>query len=137
MLNQTRRLTPEEIKARLPKILASHSRKEERASERKNIRDFQKVAADVKVGELTCRTPCSLAIPVSGEQTAVFTLNGYQAASETLQVVTANGPPTLQPNPVAVELTPAPPPPSSTLTSGSVYRFIFGPMRASTCFCCR
>lgn len=51
MLNHPRRLTPEEIKARLPKILASHSRKEERASERKNIRDFQKVAADVKVGE--------------------------------------------------------------------------------------
>jgi len=69
--------------------------------------------AEVKVGDQTCRTPCSLAIPATGEQTAVFTLNGYQTASETLQVVTASGPPTLQPNPVSVELTPAPPPPAA------------------------
>jgi hypothetical protein len=51
MSNVTRRLTAEEIKANLPKILAAHSRKTARADERKNVRDFQKKAAEVKVGE--------------------------------------------------------------------------------------
>lgn len=66
--------------------------------------------ADVKVGDLTCRTPCSLAIPTSGPQTATFALNGYQTATEQLDVQTTSYPPTFSPNPVTVELAVAPPP---------------------------
>lgn len=65
--------------------------------------------AEVRVGDQTCRTPCSLAVPATGVQTAVFTLNGYQTVSEQLELVSASGPPSLSPNPVTVELTPAPP----------------------------
>jgi hypothetical protein len=67
--------------------------------------------ADVKVGDQTCRTPCSLALQTTEGQTATFALTGYQTASEPLQVITGNGPPTLRPNPVTVELEAAPPPP--------------------------
>ncbi|MGN6460193.1 MAG: PEGA domain-containing protein [Pseudolabrys sp.] len=66
--------------------------------------------ADVKVGDLTCRTPCSLAIPTSGPQTATFALNGYQTATEQLDVQTTSYPPTFSPKPVTVELAVAPPP---------------------------
>lgn len=60
----------------------------------------------------TCRTPCALALPVDAPLTVTFTLNGYQPESETLEPVTAaNGAPELRPNPVLVQLTPAPPPP--------------------------
>lgn len=63
----------------------------------------------------TCRTPCALALPTSGPLTVTFTLNGYQPDSETLEVVQNTGsPPSLRPNPVSVELTPAPPPPKPT-----------------------
>lgn len=58
----------------------------------------------------TCRTPCALALPVDGPLTVTFTLNGYQPESESLEPVTVTGsPPGLRPNPVTVELTPAPP----------------------------
>jgi hypothetical protein len=67
--------------------------------------------AEVKVGEQTCNTPCSLALQTTEGQTATFTLTGYHAATEELQVVTGNGPPTLRPNPVTIELEAAPPPP--------------------------
>jgi len=67
--------------------------------------------ADVKVGDLTCRTPCSLAIPTSGPQTATFSLNGYQTATEQLDLQTTSYPATFSPNPITVELTVAPPPP--------------------------
>lgn len=61
----------------------------------------------------TCRTPCALALPVDAPLTVVFTLNGYQAESETIEPVSLSGNPTeLRPNPVIVELTPAPPPPA-------------------------
>jgi hypothetical protein len=57
----------------------------------------------------TCRTPCALALPVSGPITVTFTLNGYSPETETLEPITAIGSPTnLRPNPVTVELTPAP-----------------------------
>src|SRR5262245_53764651 len=56
----------------------------------------------------TCRTPCSLALPVDAGSSITFTLNGYQPETERLEAITATGePPRLRPNPVVVELTPA------------------------------
>jgi hypothetical protein len=61
----------------------------------------------------TCRTPCALALPVNAPITVTFTLNGYSPETETLEPITAIGSPTnLRPNPVTVELTPAPPQPA-------------------------
>jgi hypothetical protein len=58
----------------------------------------------------TCRTPCALALPTAGPLTVTFALNGYQTATENLEVLQNTGsPPALTPNPVVVELTPAPP----------------------------
>ena len=58
----------------------------------------------------TCRTPCALALPVNAPLTVTFTLNGYSPETETIEPITAIGSPTnLRPNPVTVELTPAPP----------------------------
>jgi len=60
----------------------------------------------------TCRTPCALALPVNSSLTVVFSLSGFQPESETIEPVSVTGSPTqLRPNPVVVELTPAPPPP--------------------------
>lgn len=59
----------------------------------------------------TCRTPCALAVPASGNMSVTFTLNGYRPETETLELITNDGTPNLRPNPVLVELTPAPPPP--------------------------
>ncbi|MEI8277542.1 MAG: hypothetical protein WCG00_16260, partial [Hyphomicrobiales bacterium] len=60
----------------------------------------------------SCRTPCALALPVEAPLTVTFTLNGYQPESETMEPVTLSGnPPQMRPNPVMVELTPAPPAP--------------------------
>jgi hypothetical protein len=59
----------------------------------------------------TCRTPCSLALPIDTASSVTFTLNGYLPETEKLQTITATGePPRLQPNPVVVELTPGAPP---------------------------
>jgi hypothetical protein len=56
----------------------------------------------------TCRTPCSLALPVESPLTVTFTLNGYAPESEKLEMIQATGePPRFGPNPVVVELTPA------------------------------
>lgn len=61
----------------------------------------------------TCRTPCALALPVTAPITVTFTLNGYSPETETIEPITAIGSPTnLRPNPVTVELTPAPPQPA-------------------------
>jgi hypothetical protein len=61
----------------------------------------------------TCRTPCALALPVSAPLTVSFSLNGYQTETETVEPISAIGSPTqLRPNPVTVELTPAPPQPA-------------------------
>jgi hypothetical protein len=60
----------------------------------------------------TCRTPCALALPVNSPLTVTFSLNGYLPESETIDPISVTGSPTqLQPNPVTVELNPAPPPP--------------------------
>lgn len=62
----------------------------------------------------TCRTPCSLALPVDAATSVTFTLTGFQPETERLEAITATGePPRLRPNPVVVELTPAGPPPKS------------------------
>ena len=59
----------------------------------------------------TCRTPCALALPVEAPLTVTFSLNGYQPESETIEPIAQTGnPPQMRPNPVMVELTPAPPP---------------------------
>jgi hypothetical protein len=64
----------------------------------------------------SCRTPCALALPISGPLTVTFTLNGYQPESETIEPVTATGSPTqFRPNPVTVELTPAAPQPAKKM----------------------
>jgi hypothetical protein len=58
----------------------------------------------------TCRTPCALALPVNSPVTVTFSLNGYRPETESLEPIAASGNPTqLRPNPVMVELTPAPP----------------------------
>jgi hypothetical protein len=59
----------------------------------------------------TCRTPCALALPVNSPLTVTFSLNGYLPESESLEPIAAAGAATqLRPNPVLVELTPAPAP---------------------------
>jgi hypothetical protein len=58
----------------------------------------------------TCRTPCALALPVNAPVTVTFTLAGYQPESESIEPIAVTGSPTqLRPNPVTVELSPAPP----------------------------
>ena len=60
----------------------------------------------------TCRTPCTLALPVNAPLAVTFTLNGYQPETENIEPISVTGSPTqLRPNPVVAELTPAPPPP--------------------------
>ena len=60
----------------------------------------------------TCRTPCALALPTNAPMTVTFTLNGYLPESADIEPISAgNGLPELRPNPVQVELAPAPPPP--------------------------
>lgn len=62
----------------------------------------------------TCRTPCALALPVNAPLAVTFTLNGYQPDSENIEpIANSNGLPEFRPNPVQVELTPAPPPAKS------------------------
>jgi hypothetical protein len=60
----------------------------------------------------SCVTPCALALPTDAPATVTFTLNGYQPATENLQVVqdTASQP-QLRPNPLHVDLAMIPPPP--------------------------
>jgi hypothetical protein len=68
--------------------------------------------ADAKTANgQTCRTPCALALPTNAPLTVVFSLNGYQPESADIEPVSAaSGLPEMRPNPVTVELTPAPPP---------------------------
>jgi hypothetical protein len=65
--------------------------------------------ADAKASNgQTCRTPCSLALPVDASSSITFTLNGYQPETERLEAITSTGePPRLRPNPVVVELSPS------------------------------
>jgi hypothetical protein len=67
--------------------------------------------AKVSAGQ-SCRTPCSLALSVNAPTTVTFSLPGYQPDIENLEPVANTGSATaFQPNPVVVELIPAPPPP--------------------------
>jgi len=60
----------------------------------------------------TCRTPCALALPVNAPITVTFALNGFQPDTERIEPISSGtGFPELRPNPVQVELTPAPVPP--------------------------
>ena len=71
----------------------------------------------------TCRTPCALALPANAPMTVTFTLNGYQPESENIEPVsTGTASPELRPNPVLVELTPAPPPPEAGQETGGEER---------------
>jgi hypothetical protein len=57
----------------------------------------------------TCRTPCALALSVNSPVTVTFTLNGYLPDTESIDPIAVTGGPTqLRPNPVMVELSPAP-----------------------------
>jgi hypothetical protein len=69
--------------------------------------------AEAKVSNgQTCTTPCSLSLPETGSYSVVFSLAGYEPESDDIQLINdADGTPKLRPNPVLVELTPAPPPP--------------------------
>jgi hypothetical protein len=61
----------------------------------------------------TCRTPCALALahPESGGYSVTFSLNGYEPRTENIDMITAGDNSTkFGPNPIAVQLTPAPPP---------------------------
>jgi PEGA domain len=73
--------------------------------------------AEVKLSNgQTCRTPCALAIPhpESGGYALTFTLNGYLPDTEQVQLTSmGDNSQQLRPNPVVVQLTPAPPPPKA------------------------
>jgi len=70
--------------------------------------------AEVKLSNgQTCRTPCALAVP-QPEKTglsASFALNGYQPATEQIDLVSqGDGTSKLRPNPVTAQLAAVPPP---------------------------
>jgi len=69
--------------------------------------------ADAKTSNgQTCKTPCALVLPADAPLSVTFALNGYLPDTETLDPISSGGGPSaLQPNPVMVELEPAPPPP--------------------------
>lgn len=57
----------------------------------------------------TCRTPCALAMPANAGFTVTFTLTGYQPETEKVDFLQmGDGTSQLRPNPVLVELIPAP-----------------------------
>jgi hypothetical protein len=75
--------------------------------------------ADARTPEgLSCRTPCELTVPTSGEVAISFALQGYQPQTISVRAegapaasyADAAPPPRLQPNPVYAELTPTTPP---------------------------
>ncbi len=83
------------------------------------VLQFQSVPAGANVQTAqgqTCSTPCSLAVPVTG-QAVSFSLNGYVPQTIQLSVHQAEGsvfstpPPDLVPNPVVATLQVLPPPP--------------------------
>jgi hypothetical protein len=74
--------------------------------------------ADARTAEgQSCRTPCELTVPASGEVAISFALQGYQPqtvsvrseAPPTSSYAEAAPPSRMQPNPVYAELTPASP----------------------------
>jgi PEGA domain len=65
--------------------------------------------ADVRTAQgQTCRTPCSLALPLE-PQSITFEMNGY--LPQTVPVDAHQSPPEFSPNPVEVALQVTPPPP--------------------------
>jgi hypothetical protein len=70
---------------------------------------------------MTCRTPCTLAVPVADEFAVSYALNGYMPQSVTVRPQhpastfsldgVTGATPTIEPNPVFVELKPSAPPP--------------------------
>ncbi|HEX5509049.1 MAG TPA: PEGA domain-containing protein [Pseudolabrys sp.] len=80
--------------------------------------------AEAKVSNgQTCTTPCSLSLPESAGYSVVFSLNGYEPESDNIELVTGeNGAPNLRPNPVLVELTPAPAPPKKPAAKKPVHK---------------
>jgi PEGA domain-containing protein len=83
------------------------------------VLQFQSVPAGANVQTAqgqTCSTPCSLAVPVTG-QAVSFSMNGYVPQTVQLAVHQAEGswfstpPPDLVPNPVVAALQALPPPP--------------------------
>jgi hypothetical protein len=75
--------------------------------------ESEPAGADVKTSTgQTCKAPCSLTVPANAPLTVTFTLEGYLADSEQIELAAqGDGTSKLRPNPVMVELTPAPPPP--------------------------
>ena len=74
--------------------------------------------ADARTAEgQSCRTPCELTVPATGEVPISFALQGYQPqtinvrAEHRPQRACEASPARLQPNPVYAELTPSMPPP--------------------------
>jgi hypothetical protein len=68
--------------------------------------------AKVSTGQ-ACNTPCSLTLPANASFSVTFTLAGYQPETEQVELVSmGDGTNKLQPNPVTVELTAAPPAPA-------------------------
>jgi hypothetical protein len=74
--------------------------------------------ADVRTAEgQTCRTPCELTVPTTGELAITFALEGYESMTVPVRseaptpavVGEPAGPPRLQPNPVYAELQPIAP----------------------------
>lgn len=76
--------------------------------------ESEPAGADVKTSTgQACKTPCSLAVPASAPVTVTFSLDGYLADSEQIELVAqGDGTSRLRPNPVMVELSPAPPAPA-------------------------
>jgi len=74
--------------------------------------ESEPAGADAKTSTgQTCRTPCALAMPADKAFTVAFTLAGYQPTNEEVKLTAmGDGGSQLRPNPVLVELTPAPPP---------------------------
>ena len=72
--------------------------------------------AEAKAFGQSCRTPCELNVPGGAETTITLALNGYQPQTVSLQPETSGalssitGSTRLAPNPVQVELQPAPAP---------------------------
>lgn len=70
----------------------------------------------------TCRTPCSLALPASGDISVSFTLQGYLPQTVPVHLLLPSDPRSdpnavtdaqFRPNPVVAALEPAPPPPTA------------------------
>src|SRR5438270_11922245 len=61
----------------------------------------------------TCRTPCELSVPATGELAVTVALAGYQPQTLPVRVEHGGRDPRLQPNPISVDPQPAPPAPSA------------------------